>query len=225
MLREKRRLAIQLRKKGGTYSEIKEVVRVSKSSLSLWLRNYPLTKKRAGLVGLEKKHRQIEKFRNTMRIKREKRLNDTYNNLKPDILPLSKRDLLIAGLFLYLGEGAKQTPGQILVSNTDPHIVKFVLYWYTNVLGIPKKNIKVNLQLYRNMDIKYELTFWSSLLEIPFSNFWKPYIKKSSTQGIDHSGFKHGTCGLYYGNVPLHEKIMASIKIILDKITGPTKIV
>ena len=218
MLRNKRREAIRLRRSGKSYNEIKAILSVAKSSLAYWLKNYPLTTEQVSNLTKRYKDGQIENFRNTMRLKREKRLNTTYEVQKKNLLPLTQRELLIAGLFLYLGEGAKQTPGQIIVSNTDPNIIKFVLNWYTNILKIPKDKIKVNLQLYRDMDINKELSYWKNILHIPLTNFWKPYIKKSSTKDIDHSGYKHGTCGLYYGNVPLHENIMMGIKCMLDNI-------
>ena len=143
MLRDKRRLAIQLRKEGKSYSDIKNILKVSKSALSYWLKDYPLTPKQIATLTSNKKPMQIERFRLTMRAKREKRLQKVYEESSASLLPLTNRELLIAGLFLYLGEGAKQTPGQIIVSNTDPNIVKFVLNWYTNVLKIPKDRLEL----------------------------------------------------------------------------------
>jgi len=218
MLRNKKRLAIKLRRAGKSYEEIRSIIPVAKSSLAYWLRNYPLNQKQIEKLTRRYKTRQIENYRKTMRKKRESRLLQTYKEQAKHLLPLSKRELHIAGLFLYLGEGAKQTSSHITVSNTDPGIVKFVFYWYTKVLDIPKTKIKVGLQLYKDMDIKKEMKYWSRLLNIPLSNFWKPYVKNSITQDIDHSGYRHGTCSLYYGSVPLHAKIMMGIKCILDKV-------
>jgi len=151
-----------------------------------------------------------------MRAKREARKMDAYRLAAKSLLPLTDRELRIAGLFLYLGEGSKRQPGQILVSNTDPDVIKFALYWYEKSLGIMKDKIKVGLQIYKDMDTKEESLFWSRHLRIPLKNFWKPYIKNSGTATIDHSGHKHGTCTLYYGNVSLHEDILMSIQCILD---------
>lgn len=220
MLRDKRRLAIELRRSGKSYSEIKMALAVSKSSLSYWLKDYPLDKRGLVNLTLRYKSKQIENFRNTMRNKRDARLLSVYKEQEKNLLPLTEKELLIAGLFLYLGEGAKQTPSHIIVSNTDPNIVKFVLLWYTNVLKIPVDKVRVSLQLYSDMNVKKEMEYWSQLLNIPLKNFWKPYIKKSVTKDIDHSGYKHGTCGLYYGSVQIHEKILMGIKCILDKINN-----
>lgn len=217
MLREEKRLAIRLRLAGGSYNEIRNQLLVSKSTLSSWLSDYPLTSKQISALTGRYKAKQIENYRLAVRKRNELRLSQIYKKEAKKLLPLSKRELLIAGLFLYLGEGGKRGNGSIIVSNTDPNIVKFVLYWYTKVLKIPKEKIRVSLQLYMDMDIQREMTFWSRSLGMPLINFWKPYIKKSHTMGIDHSGYKHGTCGLYHGNARLFEKIMMGTKVILDK--------
>ena len=216
MDRANRRMAVNLRMAGKSYSEIKRVIGVPKSSLSYWLKDTPLSEtQRAKLIGRYKEG-QIENFINTMRAKREARKMDAYRLAAKSLLPLTDRELRIAGLFLYLGEGSKRQPGQILVSNTDPDVIKFALYWYEKSLGIMKDKIKVGFQIYKDMDTKEESLFWSRHLRIPLKNFWKPYIKNSGTATIDHSGHKHGTCTLYYGNVSLHEDILMSIQCILD---------
>jgi hypothetical protein len=42
----------------------------------------------------------------------------------------------------------------------------------------------------------------------------KPYIKKSKWRGIRHSGYTHGTCGVYFYNARLKERIMLGIDAI-----------
>ncbi|OGN08023.1 MAG: hypothetical protein A2750_00950 [Candidatus Yanofskybacteria bacterium RIFCSPHIGHO2_01_FULL_45_42] len=218
MLRDQRRLAIKMRLDGKSYTEIRDTLRVAKSTLSLWLRNYPLSVNQISSLTGRYKIRQIENYKESVRKRNSLRLKKTYQTQQKMLLPLTKRENFIAGLFLYLGEGAKHNEASLLVTNTDPTIIKFVLFWYTKILKIPKDKIKVGLQLYKNMDIKGEINFWGRLLSISSANFWKPYIKKTDTLNIDHSGYSHGTCSLYYGNARLREKVLMSIKAILDKI-------
>ena len=76
-----RRKAIILRKQGKSYSQIKKVIKVSKGTLSCWLRDYPLSKQR--IIELCNRNEQrIEKFRQTMRKKKEKRWNETLEKEK-----------------------------------------------------------------------------------------------------------------------------------------------
>ena len=64
-----------------------------------------------------------------MRLKREKRLKKCYKKEKKRWLSFSKRELYIAGLFLYWGEGLKLLKSSISLNNTDPKVIKFYLYW------------------------------------------------------------------------------------------------
>lgn len=217
---KERQKALKLRlKKKMSYSQIKEIVGVSKSTLSYWLRDYPLSKERINeLRG--RSERRIEKFRQTMRAKREKRLKEFYGEEARKWWPLSRRELFIAGLFLYWGEGGKSVYHTISLNNTDPKVVKFTLYWLTKALKVPKEKIRVYLHLYSDMDVEKEMEFWSKELKIPLSQFVKPYIKKSKKADIDHKGFGHGTCGLLITNTRLKERILMGIEAIADYYSG-----
>ncbi|MEK7090172.1 MAG: helix-turn-helix domain-containing protein, partial [Patescibacteria group bacterium] len=63
-----RERAISLRKQLKSYSQIKKILGVSKSSLSLWLQNYPLPKWRIRELR-DNNEQRIEKFRLTMQAK------------------------------------------------------------------------------------------------------------------------------------------------------------
>lgn len=212
-----REKALILRKQEMSYSQIKNILKVSKSTLSLWLRNYPLSKQRIRELR-DQNEQRIEKYRETRRKKREKRLKQFYREQKKLIFPLTKRERFIAGLFLYLGEGSKSQPTILSVSNTDPSIIKFFIHWLIKNLSIPKEKIKIQLHLYNDMDIGKEVQFWSKILDIPHNQFAKPYIKKNSSKMINHKGgFGHGTCNASIGDARLSEKILMSIKAITDQ--------
>ena len=95
--------ALEMRSKGMSYSQIKEKLGVSKSTLSGWLYDMPLSPKRIRELQADSPIR-IEKYRNTMRAKKEVRLKGVYEKVRKDIGKLSKRDLFLAGMFLYWGE-------------------------------------------------------------------------------------------------------------------------
>ena len=210
-----RREAILLRRQGMSYGEILNKVHVSKSTLSLWLKDIPLTEEQTGrLKDIHKK--AVEKYRQTMKLKRQARLNKYYEEQEKKWLPLSEKELFIAGLFLYWGEGNKSSRNTVGINNTDPSIVKFALYWMTKSLGAPKEKIRVHTHLYQDMDIKSELKFWSNELGLSTSQFIKPYIKKSKKSDIDQKGFGHGTCGVNIHNTVLKENILMALKAISD---------
>lgn len=209
--------ALILRKRGESYGQIKNKLNVGKSTLSTWLKNYPLSKEKIKELR-DNNEKRIERYRDTMRTKKEARLKRFYFEQKKLILPFTKRDLLIAGLFLYLGEGSKSKNTQLAITNTDPAIIKFFIIWLNKLLKIPKNKLKVQLHLYADMNKSNEINFWSKTLQISINQFNKPYIKKNNYSNINHKGsYGHGTCSVVFGNARLTEKIQMSIKVITDK--------
>lgn len=211
----KYREAIRLRSLGKSYSQIKRDLYLSKSTLSRWLKNLPLSKEQINNLRGNSQQR-IEKFRNTMRKKREEKLKRYYLDQKDRLLPLTEKELFLSGLFLYWGEGNKATRSTVSINNTDPDVLKFTLYWYTKILKIQKKQIKVFVHLYNDMDITKELKFWSSTLNISLRNFDKPYIKKSKKNNLDQKGFGHGTCGLRISDTVVKDNILVALDVISD---------
>ena len=215
---KKRILATNLRLVGKSYSQIKKELGVSKSTLSYWLNKYPLSKKQIEKL-VYKNEIRIERFRNTMRLKRENRLKDVYKKEKKGILPLTDREVYIGGLFLYWGEGGKTARTRTAFSNTSPEMIKFALYWLIKILNTPKEKIIVRLHLYKDMKIKKEIKYWSKMIKMPEKQFRfrKPYIKATTLKSLTYKGFGHGTCNLEIDNRDLKEKIMMGIKVISDK--------
>lgn len=213
-----------MRQQGKSYSQIKSIVGVSKSTLSLWLRDYPLAEWRIRELR-DHNQQRIEQFRKTMMSKKSSRLNTVYEKQSKLILPLTKRDLLVAGLFLYWGEGEKAREAQIGISNTDPAVPRFFIYWLMRCFGVPKEKLRVRLQLYSDMSIIEKTKYWSETLNIPLFQFQKPYVKKNLSSGINYKGgFGHGTCNILVGDVRLYEKILMSLKCIRDFINNKGRI-
>lgn len=207
--------AIGLRLKGYSYSQIKGELGLSKSTLSGWLKDYPLPEER--LNELRHSEKKIEKYRETCRKKKEKILNNVYAEEKKIIFPLTKRDLFIAGLFLYWGEGGKTMESQLTLSNTNPAAIKFFIYWLENSLDIDRKKLKIKLHLYKDMDIDQEIKFWMKSLKVSRSQFTKPYIKNSNKAGLTYkNGFGHGTCNAIIGSAVLGRKILMGLKATED---------
>lgn len=157
---------------------------------------------------------RIEKYQNTMRQKREARESEALTDFAKEFGTFTKREKIIAGLFLYWGEGTKAAPCTVALTNTDPSALKFFVHWL-NLLGIKNSQMSVVLHLYSDMDPKKEMEFWSLGLGIPLTRFRKPYIKKSRLCDITYrSGFGHGTCSVLYLNKDLDLFVKAGLKYI-----------
>ncbi len=205
-----------MRKQQMSYSQIKMAIGVSKSTLSLWLRDFPLSHERIQELRGSNEGR-IEKYRATRRLTKERRLKEVYDRELVNLFPLTKREQYIAGLFLYWGEGGKTQPFEISLGNTNPKLVKFFLLWAINHHGIPKSKIKARLQLYADMNIEQESRFWSKELGLPMNNFRKPYIKATTLRSLTFKGFGHGTCDLRICHRDCSEKVLMGIKALGQK--------
>lgn len=218
--KQEKEIAITLRKEGKTYSEIQKLLPVSKSTLSMWLRDYPLSRERMRAVR-DKSQKRIESFRNTMRQKREAVLKKARRHVSRDIGMLTRRELYIAGFFLYWGEGTKVYNTQTSLANTDPFVTEFFLRWL-EVLGVPRSKVRARLHLYKDMDEKREIAFWSKKLRLKSSQFRKSYIKDTKHKNIHYQkgGFGHGTCNIIYGERKLNDYILEGIQYLSTIVAG-----
>ena len=207
--------ALIMRKKGMSYSQIKEKLGVGKGTLSGWLYNMPLSDERIRELRANSPVR-IEKFRNTMRAKREAKNKIAYQNIAQRIGAISAREFLIAGLFLYWAEGSKTKNFSIGLTNTNPNMLILFIRWL-KFFNVPKSKLKVHLHLYSDMNIKKQINFWSKTLNVPVSQFRKPYIKKTMLTSITYkNGFGQGTCSVILDDVRICAEVMMGMQYIQD---------
>jgi len=209
--------AIILRKNGKSYSQIKKILKVSKSTLSSWLKDFPLSEERIRELR-DHNEQRIENYCRTRQRKKEERLNNCFNEVKKGLFPIKGRELYLAGLFLYWGEGTKTRLAELALSNTNPSVIKFFIFWLNSALKVPKEKMTARLHLYKDMDINVETQYWSKQLNLPMQQFKKPYIKNTLLKNINYKGgFGHGTCNLRIGNARLSERVHMAIKAISEK--------
>ena len=207
--------ALEMRAKQMSYSQIKEKLGVSKSTLSGWLKDLPLSKERILELGANSEIR-VEKFRNTMLAKQQLKKDIAYKLVSKNIGKISDREMFIAGLFLYWAEGGKTRKASVVLTNTNPIMLKFYLKWL-KLLKVPKDKLKIKLHLYSDMNINEKIKFWSDMLGVPEKQFWNPYVKKSLKTSITYkNGYGHGTCCIVYDNKPFCDYVLMGLKRIQD---------
>jgi transcriptional regulator with XRE-family HTH domain len=188
--------AIELRERGFSYSEIRRVIPVPKSTLSLWLRGIKLPKiykdrlsqkrLKAALDSAEK--RKKEKLRNIAEIK---------NSATRDIKEISKREFWLMGLMIYWafsfrGENNNSSYG-VQFSSSNPYMVKFFLDWLINIGRIDKSDIAFDIFLnendrrMRNKIIKQ----WSAITNFPPSFFPRVYFLKNNPRRSSRKKARH----------------------------------
>ncbi len=191
--KEEKNQAIKLRREGMSYSQIKETLGISKSTLSGWLSDMPLSNQR--LNELQRNEHVIEKIRAAKLKTRNTRLTQVRNTVLKQITPLSNREFLIAGFFLYWAEGGKTTAYTATLSNTDPRMIRAFIKWL-KLLEVPIAKMYIRLHLYIDMDEQVEINYWSKELQVSKSHFRKSYIKKSKLSELTYISRGHGTCNI-----------------------------
>lgn len=207
----KEKVLIDRIKNQTSYSELKRKFGVSKSTLSYWLKGHPLSKDRINTLRANSEQR-IERYRNTMALKRELKNKIAYNKISKDIKTINNREMFLCGLFLYWAEGGKTRSSGITLTNTNPFMLKFYMKWL-NIIGVPKHKLRIHLHLYSDMDITKEIHFWSNILGLSRNYFQRPYIKKTTLSSLTYkNGFGHGTCSIIYDNKSISDYVLMGIK-------------
>lgn len=217
--------AVKLRiEKEFSYAEIRKRLGVPKSTLSYWLRELPLSEKRIlelRYQARKKSEASRERFRLTMRKKKELKDRRVYEKYKKRFAKLSKETFFIAGLMFYSAEGDKKNQYRLSFANTDPKIIKFFIRWLNECLAVPKKKIKATLHLYENMDIEKEKEFWKNKLGLQENQFYKASIRKLQKSSFSYrESYRHGTCSIYIGGAERNREVMMAIQAFLDKFEG-----
>ena len=223
MKTELRQKAIDMRiDNEASYSEIRKKLGVAKSTLSYWLREYPLSAKRIGELrksGWVKGEASREKYRNTMREKKEKIRESVYQREREKFCNLSQETLYVAGLMLYSAEGGKKDAHRITLANTDISIILFFIKWVQMFFDIEVGQLRFQLHLYENMNIGREEQFWrnSFLGKVKKSQFYKTQIRSLKAGSFTYSGsHNHGTCSVFVSSTEKKVKLIESIRAFFD---------
>ncbi|MEK7526225.1 MAG: hypothetical protein AAB546_01975 [Patescibacteria group bacterium] len=217
-----RDLAINLRKQSKSYSEIYKLTGIPKSTLSDWLSNEDWsTKIKSSLTKENKKYYSLNLSKALKTNAKIKNLRDEkFLKEASDIYSIYRQDpLFLSGLNLYWGEGAKRSHGCVSVTNTDPNMLRIIANFYRKYLKVSEDKLRVSLFLYKDLDAKKAIDFWSTLLNIPENQFIKTRIVKSRTH-LATVRYKYGVCTLYFSNTEFHTKILEWIRLLSLDLAG-----
>ncbi|MBZ9569862.1 hypothetical protein KJA16_03045 [Patescibacteria group bacterium] len=143
--------AINYRKRGYSYSMISGKLGLAKGTLSYWLQEVPYKPnkeviKRIGLARM--KSAQFKHNQKIVNIATMRKL------AKRELGKLTKRDLWLLGVGLYLGDGNKSSGESVRVINSDPEIIKVAMGWFREICGLKNKNFTPSVHLYPDINMK-----------------------------------------------------------------------
>jgi transcriptional regulator with XRE-family HTH domain len=205
---EARRLRVQ----GWRLLDIARRLSVSKSSVSLWVRDVPHERSQRRRSGSRQPHAQhVAKLAEI----------EACDRLGVDRLGvLSDEAFLVAGVALYAGEGSK-SDGKVLFANTNPEMVRFFCQWLRRFFLIDETRMRARVYLHEGLDIGAAEQFWSDVSGVPLSQFQAPYRAKVDPT-IRLTKHEYGCAYVYYCCSRTHREIMGLVRALLssDAIPG-----
>jgi transposase len=179
--------ARELRAQGLDYDDIAGTLGVSKSSVSLWVRDMPRPER---LSYEECRKRSAEGSRlywEAERPAREARREEVRAAAAGQIGVLSKREILIAGAIAYWCEGAKSKPHRrtehVVFINSDPGLVKFFLR-FLNEAGVELAQLRFRVHIHETADVAAAEEFWQNVTGAGSAQFHRAGLKRHNPRTV-----------------------------------------
>lgn len=198
---ELRETAVAMRAEGRSYREIREVVGVSKSTLSLWLRDIPLTEEQRQALAVRPPASRSRRAQG-IRAGAARRRAHVQALARAQITELSESELFVAGVVAYWAEGAKNKPwraGQaVKFMNSDPDLIRLFLAWL-RLVGVTPDRLVFRVHIHESADAAEAQAFWSRVVDAPPTQFGNSTIKRHNprTPRKNVGGGYHGCLVVY----------------------------
>lgn len=218
MKKEEQLKARALRKKGYSIGDIARRLRVSRGSVSLWVRDIKLTSsQRAQLTANGFSKNAIEKRRINRISKRKKAHLAVFQDAQHEVDRLSKKDLWLLGVALYWGEGSKTYKGVVSISNSDPAVIKIMMRFYREILNVSEERFRCHVHTFSHLNANVTEKYWSSITNVPVKQFYKTYSKPSKAGKGKRDTLPYGTVAVDVCDTKLLLKMMGWIEGLKPK--------
>jgi hypothetical protein len=178
-LREKARA---LRTQGLSYNEIVAELGVSKSSVSLWVRDIPCPQ-RFRYVHNERRVEGLRRYHDARAVERAAETEAAA----AEIGDLTDRELLIAGAIAYWCEGTKNKPyrvaNRVVFMNSDPGLIRFFVR-FLEAAGVDRDDLILRVCIHENADAVAAQRFWVEVTGVSPSQFRSPTLKRHNPKTV-----------------------------------------
>lgn len=200
-----------MRAAGMTLLDIASELGVSKSSVSVWVRDVEFTPS----------PRRKGPKRNTHPASQAKAraiaAADRLGVLRMG--NLSDQAFLAAGAALYAGEGGKGD-GSVVFANTSSEMVRFFCAWLRHFFDIDEARLRGRVYLHEGLDLDAAEEFWCRVTQIPRRQFTAPY-RAVADPSIRRAKHEHGCVYVRYSCSKTHRSIMGLTRALLSCDTFP----
>jgi hypothetical protein len=207
-----RERARELRAQSWTLLDIATEVGVSKSSVSLWVRDVPFD--------LRPRNRGHSSHKpHPLTVKKQAEIERCRVEAAEFVGEMSERDLTMFCLGLYAGEGGK-TQGAVSFANTNPIYLAAFACWLRRTFEVDLARVRVKLYLHEGLDLEAATGHWSRLLDVPQAQFGKAYraVADPTRRTAKHV---NGCATLVYSCTTTHRRVMAMVAAVASPFANP----
>jgi hypothetical protein len=179
--------ARNLREQGHDYDQIAAELGVSKSSVSLWVRDLP---RPPGLSYEECRRRAaegVQRYWAAQRPIREAEREAARVAAAAQIGPLNDREVLIAGAIAYWCEGSKDKPyrraDRVSFVNSDPTLITFFLR-FLEAAGVAPDQLIFRVYVHESADADAAEHFWREVTHAQVAQFRRPTLKRHNPRTV-----------------------------------------
>ena len=181
-----REIAVAMRQEGRSYREIREVVGVAKSTLSLWLRDIPLTDEQRVALALRCPPAASRRAR-AIRASAAQRRQRVEREAREQISRLSESELFVAGVVAYWAEGTKNKPWRtgerLAFLNSDPAMIRLFLSWL-RLLGVGSERLQYRVNIHESADVGGAEQFWAAVVGVRPEEFDRTTLKRHNPKTV-----------------------------------------
>ena len=212
---KERESARELRRRGWSVRAIAEHTMCSKSSISKWVRDVPLTVE------------QIERLKSNQDKGRAKAAShpnsprNVWSKIRDDIRKSAREEipsncfletLKIVGAALYWAEGYKSGVNMVNFSNSDPCMIGLMMQFFRKVCRVPAQKFRGVVHIHSHLDEKKARRYWSRISEIPLKQFHKTQIAVSKVSKNKRNTLPMGTFRIVISDTRLRARIKGWIE-------------
>lgn len=212
---KERKISRRLRNLGWSLRAITKHVKCSKSSISRWVEDIPLTEE------------QIAKLKSNQDRGRAAAANHPngpktiWAKIRSDIVNSATKEipsgcpihvLRFVGSALYWGEGSKSERNMVSFSNTDPHMVGLMMRFFKDVCNVSDSKFRGVVHIHPHLDKAKAQKYWSEVSEIPISQFHKTQTAISRASKGKKDNLPFGTFKIVICDVRLQSRLKGWIE-------------
>lgn len=207
-----------LRQEGQSIRSIALTLNVSKSSVSHWCSDIPLSQEMTKRLLQNQQYGGSRGRLKGARLQKQRRINEELFLLQEgtDLLKvITNREFFFAGLGIYWGEGFK-SHSRTGICNADPQLITFMLRWFHHTLDVPFEDFRfhVSINEIHLERIDKVLHFWYKVTGASPDQFTKTtYIKSVAQKVYDNHETYYGTLRVTVRkSTRLHRKIIGLLE-------------